>query len=336
MSGKQIDWRSPLDESVAKTQSGRIAFRPEEMALCKVCDRANSPARLNCLYCGQELDRPARLPETRTILRNPEPWEPAWNIVLLENAVGIDFHDISLLLAMEPNEIAQIVATNSPMPIARVESKASADSLTSDLAGLGLKCFVIGDAELNVDFQPVRLRSIKFLADGFSFQSFNTEKIAHIAADDLILIVEGIINRGRIESNEKRRRNSPSKVHSEVTMTSDERIVDIYVRGNSTGFRILPAGFDFSGLGKEMSQLAVENLERLVSAISALTPAAQLFDYTAVKRSLSLVWEIESRTDSLGLRQTGYGKREFGSISSTSNLRQFTGYSRLLRHIYEK
>ncbi|MEO6051490.1 MAG: hypothetical protein ABIP78_09185 [Pyrinomonadaceae bacterium] len=55
--------------------------------------------------------------------------------------------------------------------------------------------------------------------------------------------------------------------------------------------------------------------------------------YAKVRHALSDVWLIESRKESQGLIRSGFGKREFGAIASSSNLNQFTKYSRLQWHL---
>ena len=76
--------------------------------------------------------------------------------------------------------------------------------------------------------------------------------------------------------------------------------------------------------------VAVENMRRLVVALKEYAPQAKLVsDYAKVSHALGGVWEVEARKDPQGLQRAGFGKVEFGSVASTSNLRQFTKYSRL-------
>ena len=37
-------------------QAENPAFKPEEMIVCAKCERKNLPPRLNCFYCGAELE----------------------------------------------------------------------------------------------------------------------------------------------------------------------------------------------------------------------------------------------------------------------------------------
>ena len=51
---------------------------------------------------------------------------------------------------------------------------------------------------------------------------------------------------------------------------------------------------------------------------------------------LGTVWEIESRNDPQRPKAFGVWQVEFGTVASTSNLNQFTKYSRLQWHLYEE
>ena len=100
------------------------------------------------------------------------------------------------------------------------------------------------------------------------------------------------------------------------------------------GYRVFTSGFDFSCLGDEKGLLASDNLKRLTSKLASLSSNAKLVhEYRSVRQSLGSVWEPEIRRDTKGLQRTGFGKREFGSVMTTSNLEQFTKFSRLQRHL---
>ena len=54
-------------------------------------------------------------------------------------------------------------------------------------------------------------------------------------------------------------------------------------------------------------------------------------DYRRIRPLLNGIWDIESRKDPTGPQKVGFGKREFGVVHSTSNVEQFTRFSRLQR-----
>ena len=156
-----------------------------------------------------------------------------------------------------------------------------------------------------------------------------------VGYDEIALIVRGHISKTKVDSNEKkRRRGADAKLIDQYATVSDESVIDIYTFASKIGYRIYAAGFDFSCLGDQKTLLARDNFGRLVNLLTEHSPKARLVsNYHVVRQALEHVWEIESRKDSLGLRQIAIGKREFGSETSTSNLHQFTKFSRLQWHL---
>jgi hypothetical protein len=45
------------------------------------------------------------------------------------------------------------------------------------------------------------------------------------------------------------------------------------------------------------------------------------------------VWDVDERTESLGIKRSGFAKKDLASVTTRSNLLQFTKYSRLQRHL---
>jgi hypothetical protein len=142
------------------------------------------------------------------------------------------------------------------------------------------------------------------------------------------------LTKGRVDSLEKKRRHGKTKLIDETATSSDEQIFDLYTRDDATGFRVFQAGFDFSCLGDDKGLLASENIRLLIAELKQRAPNAKYINsYGHVRRLLDDVWKIESRKDSQGLQRSGFGKVEFGSVASTSNLMQFNKFSRLQWHL---
>ena len=321
-------------------QTEKIAFDRGEMLACHECGRMNPPNRLKCIYCARDLEvRIADVTEIAPSFRKLENWERGFNVIfsgLIAGAVP-DVAKIARLLSWETDDLAAIFAANVPFPLARVETEKEAVVLIEALALHKLICSTVSDAALAADKPPVRLGRVDFRDRRLALKAFNTGKLTEIEANDLVLIVPGILSMSKLDSLEKKGRRGKTKLIDESATTSDETLLDIYICDDPIGFRVHMAGFDFSCLGDEKGLLAVENLARLIGRLRECSPAARLVDsYTAMRPALGLVWEIESRKDTKGLQRAGFGKREFGNVSSTSNLIQFTKYSRLLWQIYEE
>lgn len=320
-----------------RIQTENIAFDPLELVECDGCGRNNPPNRLKCLYCAHDLDiAPENIHLLKPALRKLDTWERGINIILAgpRTETNTDLAKLAALLGMEVDEVRAIVDAGVPLPLARVETRRDAELLTGELANNGLSCVLVDDAQLADDKPPVRLSEILFLDASFEFKTFNTRATIEIKTDDLVLIVPGVLRSSRIDSLEKKGRRGKTKLIEETSTLSDEAILDIYSRDDSLGYRINLSGFDFSCLGEDKGLIASENLRRLIALLEARSPHLKLVNtYAAAMPALGFVWMVESRNDLRGLQRSGIGKREFGSVASTSNLNQFTKYSRLQWHL---
>ncbi|MBK6751586.1 MAG: hypothetical protein IPG67_16710 [Acidobacteria bacterium] len=314
-------------------QSEKIAFAPGELVSCDACSRQNPPNRTHCLYCGKELEfRAEDLDDQKPVARALESWEAGFNVIFRSALSNCDVSAANVLLS-ENSELAAIVRSGIPMPIARVESLKLAEILADKLKGVGIDCIVVGDADLDVERPPVRLSKVAVAGGHFEFTDFNTHSTVRIAFSDLTLIVTGQLNRTRTDLIEKRKRKGPELL-DETASFADETLLDLYTTNDIRGYRIFSAGFDFSCLGDKMSLLARENMDRLITYLSDSAPSVIVVtNYAAARRYLAPFWEIETRSDAQGIKRIGFGKLGFGKTESTSNLQQFTKYSRLQRHL---
>jgi hypothetical protein len=313
-------------------QTEKIAFDAEDMVVCRGCGRKNPPNRFKCLYCAKDLETPAAT-GVKPVIRKLELWEKGYNVVLIGRLTDADAANASHLLDTDVETFAKM---RPSMPLARVESEREAEHITASLRPLGFECAVVADIALNADRPPTRLRHIEF-ADGILiFRDFNTGDSISVGPAELTLAVFGRLFSARVDTTEKRGRKGKSTLVDETETESDEFVLDIYRRGDLTGWRITHAGFDYSGLGAEKSLLVGENLSRLIDRLKSVASGlAVVDDYDEVRHLLGSVWELESRKDPQGLRRTGH-RVEFGTVSTTSNANQFTRYSRLQQYLHEK
>ncbi len=318
-----------------RIQTENIAFDPGSMVTCEACGRSNPPNRLKCLYCAKELQiEAAAASAVKPNLRKLEMWERGFNLVVRERMPQPDAAAAAKLLAIETDDLTSTLDTGVPLPIVRVETEREATIVQERLAQFGIACSIVSDRDLAPDKLPVRLSAIHFADGRLLLTDFNTSEIAEIAVDDFVLVVPGTVISDRVDSLEKKRRGKKPKLLDETAMASDEMLLDIYTRRDATGYRIHLTGFDFSCLGDDKGLLAGENMRLLIVRLIERLPNAKLVnDYTEIRHELDGVWEIESRKDSRGLQRSGFGKVEFGSTASSSNLDQFTRYSRLQWHL---
>ncbi len=313
-------------------QSEKIAFETDELLACPKCGKPNPPNRSSCLYCAAALELPAgHQTAVRLNLRPLEGWENGFNIVYVPPAETADRAGIARYLKYEPELLALMLNARHPFPLARIESATEADAAVKKLKGMGLSTSVVRDIDLKIGKPNIRSRSIEFSDDSIAITSFNTADVTRLENGSIALIVTGRIVESKAESVEKRKKKV-RKVLDESSMSSDELLIDLYTKESVQGWRVAPRGFDFSGLGKHKKLLAKENLETLLQMLRSFAGSASYIDeYASQMNVLSSVWDIERQTDFEGLKRAGLGKKGFGSVVRTSNLAQFTKYSRLQR-----
>lgn len=312
-------------------QTENIAFRSDQMIDCETCSRKNPPNRLKCMYCGGGLAIKAEfVDQIGPLSRKLESWEKGFNVILRSANGDADANKAAALLQLELPAIEALVSTGAPLPLARVESVAESDLLISRLGGIGFTCSMVTDESLNADELPARISGIDITDGVISVIDFNTQELTAIPADELALIVNGVLSKSKVDVLEKKGRGGKSTLLDETEATSDEALIDIYSRSNANGFRINLAGFDFSCLGVDKGLLASDNIRRLAALLRETAPNARLVnDYVSIRHMLADIWEVDARRDATGRLRAGFGRAGFGSVASTSNLRQFTKYSRL-------
>lgn len=327
------DWLKNLP-----AQAENVAFDAEELLVCPKCGRKIPPTRLKCLYCGAELEIGEFEKEMfQPILRKLESWEKGFNIIYLPEEKGLDEqqqNEIAKTTRLEKEILQNISDLKKPLPLARAESVREAEMVMERFRESGIETIILSDDRLAAAKLPRRLRELEFFEDKLLTRLFNTGQSFEIAREDLILIVIGSIFERRVEATEKRSRKGENKLLNATETASDEMLIDLYSRGDGDGFRIAPNGFDFSCLGFEKQLLAAENMQKLIEKLRSYAPHAKFVDdFSEIRTVLAHVWEVEEKKDSSGLVRERFGKFNLGNVTIVSNLRQFTKYSRLRRHL---
>jgi len=79
-----------------------------------------------------------------------------------------------------------------------------------------------------------------------------------------------------------------------------------------------------------MALLAAQNIKQLLARLAEHAPNARVVsNYKDVRGALAHVWDVEIRSDPKGMQTVGLGKRAFATVAVSTNLNQFTKYSRL-------
>ncbi len=331
MSENRVNKGEPEFVDGIPVRTEEIGFLPDELLACPKCGKANPPTREKCLYCGIAITGSlvAAAPASLDV-RQLEEWEIGGNVILVsgEGVTDSAIANIAGLVQIEPQIMTELAKQSSPIPIARLKLEA-ADQIAAEIVRQGIECRVVSDGDLRLNEPPVRVRELNFGGTIFEAVNFNTrERLSFQMADVKALISGRIFNRSKATTEKKQRKET--KVIDEAEVSSDETILDIYMKGHFAGFRVQVNGFDFSCLGQDKKLLAAENMSTLRTKLSAAAVNASIIDdFENLEELLGIAWPAETWTDSLGLHRSGLGRKDFKKVATVSNLRQFNRYSRL-------
>ena len=299
-------------------QAENPAFKPEEMIVCVKCERKNPPTRLNCFYCGAELEISEMQSQyLKPNLRKLEIWEKGFNLIYQSKLKAADetkTAEIAKMLRLEKAGLQKMLEANKPLPLARAESEKEAEIAQKCLSEFGLQTVILSDETLAVEKPTHRLRGIECFDGKLILILFNQDEIVEIEHEDLSLIVTGAIFERKVEATEKYNKKVENKILQTSETASDESLIDIYSRQSSIGYRILAKGFDFSSLEAEKKILAKDNLKKLAQKLREVAPSAKFVDdYLQVRENLANIWEVEQKSDSQGVKREGIGKFNLGN-----------------------
>jgi hypothetical protein len=328
----RLPFTGPLEPSEPQ------GFAPDQMIRCDECLRANPPTRLACLYCSATLpvtEESARL--RKPVLRRPEKQQTAYQNILLPGAPVIAMERIAEaadLLKISVENLEQILAENTPLPVACTASPEEAELVLNRLREPGLQTIVLSDDELGASEMTIkRIKSMSIGDKSVTLQQAGTKDQTEIRWDDVVLIVTGRLFVKRVEIEERKSRRAENEIVRSSEFLSDEAVVDFYASTHSQTWRVTANGFDFSCLGDRKTLIANENISRLQQAIAAHAPRAKVdSDYKRLRPTLDLVWTSQQETQSGGWRRERPGKLSVGLATINSNETQFTRYSRLRRY----
>ncbi|MDQ4123704.1 MAG: hypothetical protein M3209_19880 [Acidobacteriota bacterium] len=325
-------WLKDISDS---QHDGLQPFAPEQMVECSACRRPNPPTRLNCFYCGKQLEISEKNEKlVRPIFRKLENWEKGFNVFCFSKLPGelsrTDLQAISLFLGFEPEIFNNFLEFGFPLPVSRLETAEEAQIVENRLKDFNLSAFIIPDEDLSPEKPPRRVRALEF-SDNLTIRFTGTNETQTLNWNDLKVFVEGRIFESRRELLKQRKKGEAKEIGEASEYSNDERVVDFYDSENFSGFRISSKSFDFSCLGAKKSWLANENFENLLDELNTRAPEA-VFDrnYKTVRSLLNQVWETDERRDSTGFQHVGIGKLNLANTVTTNNQTQFTRYSRLI------
>lgn len=311
----------------------------EQMIECESCGRPNAPTRPACLYCGERLPiNEQNKALRRPLLRPLEKGEKGYNIVLIERAPHIaaeELAQVSEALQLQTTQLQAICEQSFPLPLARAPSPDEAALIVANLTTRGWKIQIVPDEMLTADaLPPYRISSLEFTDKSIVGWTFGEMNESVLPWSDVSLCVIGRIFVREVQVEERPARGAENEIVETRELDADETVFDLYTAHDPTGWRIAAHSFDFSCLGHEKRLTVTENMMTLRKVIAGHAVRATFDDsYSAVRPALAPVWPLEQHTESRGWRRGRFGGGfNTGTAMITSNLAQFTAYSRLRYH----
>lgn len=310
-------------------------YKPEEMIACKKCQRSNPPTRLDCMYCGTELEFDETQSQSiKPVLRKAEAHQNGLNLIYLANLKTWDENqltEVAKMTRLSTSNLQNLVESGKVLPIARSETEKETQIVSQRLKELGIETLILRDEKFELDNISKRLRKIDFDENKLILTLFNNDELVEIQKEDLDLIVIGAVFERKLESTEKYKKKGDNKVLETTEISSDDVLIDIFANNDLVSYRISPKGFDFSGLGEEKEILATQNVKVLIKKLKDFASNEKFDeDYLKVRDSLTQIWETVESTDLKGMKRKSFGSFNKETVVKMSNLNQFTKYSRLL------
>jgi hypothetical protein len=322
-----------VSEIVATNDDPR--FAPDEMVVCGDCSRSNPPVRATCLYCGGVLAADKiDLALAKVNFQRPDTWEDGFSLVYSGESQVSEavMSSAAEILQTSSDDLAKMLNAGAGMPLVYLRSLPDSGLLGSRLSDIGFQCAVVGDDLLQADVPPTRVRRIRFDESCVRLEAFNTGAVTEVQFAENVLIVAGALVKTSTTVAGKMKKGAV--IGGDETLSyADEQVIDIYPEADVYGFRIRPAGFDFSCLGPNMHRLASTNMAELVAKLrSCLTSVKFIDNFRSASPLLNDIWPLELKRQSSEIKRGTFGGVRKQTLTVFDNSHQFTKFSRMQRH----
>lgn len=239
--------------------------------------------------------------------------------------------EAAALLRLKVPELTRLLGVGQPLPLSRVATLEEAALIGDGLRRFGIETVAIAHTELHLEAAAKKIRALELSDDSLTAIPTNGSDKVTVAWDEVTLVVAGRLILNREEIEERKRRGRKQTVDSRQ-LSSDESVLDLYVKSDEVSWRISANNFDFSCLGSAKAVTTFENFATLISLLRERATNAQLDDsYNQARPALATVWPVEQQTRKGEWRRSGAGKLSAATVTTTDNEPQFNRYSRL-RH----
>jgi hypothetical protein len=306
------------------------AFNASELVACPACSRTNPPTRAKCLYCGAELGISVQpsMPAAGALAK-PET-DDLFHVVLLTTA--FDQREPSAEFARLINlslEELNVLLNGYAAPLFCSKAASEADAVCDKLRAIGIDAVTVSDQQLRLEAAPTQVSALTITADALTASVRRTGERLSARWDDIVVIVLGRLYFTTREVEQTTGKST--KVIEERQITSDEAVIDVYMRENDCVWQIRSGSFDFSCLAANKRPTAFENFSALKNLLKE-NATNSIFDggYLRMRAVLSKVWPPETKVVATEKRRALMGAFDTTATASDNEL-QFTRYSRLLR-----
>lgn len=240
--------------------------------------------------------------------------------------------DAAILLHLNPAELSRIIAAAQPLPLARIPAQDEAAAIGQSLRRLGFENLIISNDDLHLELSSTKIRALVCSDDSLTaVPAGGGAAQGSVGWDEVTLLVTGRLLSNRVEVEERNSRGRKQTVDSRQ-LSSDEAVLDIYIKPQRANWRIVAGSFDFSCLGSAKSVTTFQNFAALINFLRERATIAQFDDsYIRARPILETLWPQEQQTRKGELRRKGSSKFDTATVTTTDNDAQFTRYSRL-RH----
>ncbi len=301
---------------------------------CPQCGRRNGIHRATCLFCGCPLSLAGQEAHVLPSLREATDLEPGYNVVFLPGPAltASIVEEVARVSRLTTEQVASLLASPAPVPIARTTTAHDAKLLVQRLAGQGLRLLILSDMQLAPLHPPRRARALTAAGEYLEVWGHSPAEPLRIAWKDVSLVVFGVLQFHQVMTRESASRRT--KVEREEIYAADDEVavIDFFGPTLATHVRIRADGFDYSCLGAKRSLLAAENHTRLGNWLldSVGHTAVVNRDFRTVARALEPIWGLTKTSSRQPFKRAGIGKVATEMTEYVDNERQFTCFSRSL------
>jgi len=236
--------------------------------------------------------------------------------------------ETAALLRLKLPDLNRILGAGQPVPLSRLATPEEAALIDEGLRRSGIETVTIAHIDLHLEVAAKKIRALELSDDSLTAIPTNGSGKVTARWDEVALMVAGRLHLNRQETTERKRRGRKQTVDSRQ-LSSDESVLDLYVKSDEGGWRISSNNFDFSCLGSAKSFTTFENFAALIRLLRERTKAQFDDSYTQARPALATVWPVEQQTRKGEWRRSGGGKFDVATVTTTDNEAQFTRYSRL-------